>query len=405
MIRRHSGWKLAFILAISLFISGCWDRNELNELGVISATGIDWKDGKWVATTQMVLPLSTMGEGTGKQLSIAPVDVFMMEGEGIRNTFRKASLETTRKLYFSHNQVVIIGEDAARQGIDPLLDVYLRNMDAREDVIMFLTRGSASDILRQISPTEWNPGNGLRKLIEMEDEQTSRMRAMNIFAVISELLGPTQSTSIPEIRVSGNPETLSSVEALKKSKLDARLKLGRLGIVKRNKLVGWVKLDESFGMMWLGNHMEQGYVPFDCEDGEGSRSASFRVIQAHTKATPYLVQGQLRMKVTARVKGVIDDFTCRDDLAKLDVVKRQEKHVEEEITMLMEKGWKALKNLKTDSVGFGTRVYERYPKLWAKIKDDWDEQFVKLSPEFRVSVHIDGTGSSNPSISSYQRKQ
>ncbi|MFC4101587.1 Ger(x)C family spore germination protein [Paenibacillus xanthanilyticus] len=404
MKRSSLGWKLGLTILASVLLGGCWDRNELNELGIISATGIDWADGKWIATSQIVLPLSTMGEGTGKQLSVAPVDVFSTEGEGIRNAFRKASLETTRKLYFSHNQVVIIGESAARQGFDPLLDVYLRNMDAREDVIMFLTAGKASDILRQISPSEWNPGNGLRKLIEAEDQQTSRMRAMNIFRVISELLGPTQSTAIPEIRLSGDPETLSSVDALKRAKLDARLKLGRVGIVKRNKLVGWIKLEESYGMMWLSNHVRNGFVPYNCKGGKGVRSSSFRVIQAKTKATPYQDGGRLRMKVETRVEGAIEDFACPDDLSKLDVVDRQEKYVEEGITLLMEKGWKALKKLKTDPIGFGTCVYERYPKLWAKVKDDWDEQFAKLDPEFHVVVHIEGTGSSNPSIASYQRK-
>lgn len=405
MRERTKRWKLVLIAAVSLLMSGCWDRNELNELGIISATGIDWEGGNWIATSQIVLPLSTMGEGTSKQLSLAPVDVFTTEGKGIRNTFRKASLETTRKLYFSHNQVVIIGESAARQGFDPLLDVYLRNVDAREDVIMFLTAGKASDILRQISPTEWNPGNSLRKLIEMEDEQTSRMRAMNIFNVIAELIGPTQSTAIPEIRVSGNPETLSSVDALKRSKLDARLKLGRVGIVKRNKLVGWVKLEESFGMNWLGGHMKKGFVPYDCKGTARTRSSSFRVIEAHTKVTPYLDRGRLRINVAAQAEGVIDDFACSDDLAKLDVIAQQEQFIAREVESLMEKGWKALKQLKTDSVGFGTRVYERYPREWAKVKDDWDEQFGLLDPVFHVNIHIEGTGSSNPSIASYQRKK
>ncbi|WP_246427802.1 Ger(x)C family spore germination protein [Paenibacillus phyllosphaerae] len=397
-------WKFSAALLSCLLTSGCWDRNELNELGIISATGIDWEDGKWHATSQIVLPLSTSGEGTAKQMSLSPVDVFSTEGEGIRSAFRKASLETTRKLYFSHNQVVIIGEAAARKGIDPLLDVYLRNTDAREDVIIFLTAGKASTILRQLSPTEWNPGNGLRKLIEMEESQNSRIRAMNIFEVISELLGPTQSTLIPEIRLSGNPQTLTQVDAQKKTQLDARLKLGRVGLVKRNKLVGWGKFDESFGMMWLSNHVTRGFLPYACAS-KGTRSSSFRVMKAHTKVSPVLVEGELGFNVNVEAEGKIEDYTCEDDLAEIEVVKRQEKLIAEAIRLLMNKGWEASKRMKTDAIGFGTKVYERYPALWEKMKEDWDEHFVELEPNIQVHVHIKGTGSSNPSIVSYQKKK
>ncbi len=408
MIGRTAGaaaLKLGLALSVCLLASGCWDRNELNELGVITATGIDWEDGKWVATTQLVLPISTTGEGSMRQLTLAPVDVFSMQGEGVRSSFRKASLESTRRLYFSHNQVVIIGESAARHGIDSLLDVYVRNMDAREDVTVFLTGGKASLLLSQISPSEWNPGNGLRKMIDMQERQNSQIRVMRIFDVVEGLLGPTQSTAIPEIRVSGPGNAIDNVDVLKKTRLDARLKLGRIGLVKKNKLVGWATLQESFGMMWLSDQIGHAYLSYDCTGREGEQSSMFLVRKASTETIPYMEGGRIRMKVHVEARGAIEDYACSHDLEKLDEVKRQETYIANEITAIIRDGWEAAVRLKTDAIGFGARVYEQYPQQWKELKDDWEEQFIRIEPDIRVDVHIAGTGNSRSTIASYQDKQ
>jgi len=401
----RASFKLCLALLVCLTASGCWDRNELNELGVITATGIDWEEDHWVATTQLVLPISTTGEGSMRQLTLAPVDVFSMNGEGVRSAFRKASLESTRRLYFSHNQVVIIGESAARQGIDSLLDVYLRNIDAREDVTIFLTSGKAGSLLSQLSPSEWNPGNGLRKMIDMQQRQNSQIREMRIFDVIEGLLGPTQSTAIPEIRLSGAPDSISSVDVLKQTRLDARLKLGRVGLVKRNKLVGWASLLESFGMMWLSDKIGHAYLSYDCQGGDGAHSSMFLVRNASTEAIPYMEGGRIRMKVNVKARGLIEDFACNYDLTKLEEVKRQEKFIADEITAVTRKGWEAAARMKTDSIGFGAKVYERYPQLWKELKGEWEEHFARMDPEIQVDVHIQGTGSSNSTIASYQDKK
>jgi len=405
ILARGAALKLGLAIAVCQLLSGCWDRNELNELGVISAIGVDWEDGQWIATSQMVLPLSTTGNGTAKQLSVSPVDVTSMTGDGIRSAFRKASLESTRRLIFSHNQVVVIGESAARKGIDALLDVILRNMDTRENNTVFLTPGRAADILRRISPTEWNPGNGLRKQIEMEARYNSQVNVMRIFDVISDLLGPAQSTAIPEIRLSGQDGGLASMDALKQSKTEARFKMGRVGVVKQNKLVGWMTQTETYGVSWLRDRIQYAFLYYDCSGRGGKKSSTLRVTKASTKVMPQRSGDRLKMVAKVRAEGVIQDFVCPNELAKPDEVERQEKLVEDEIRAIMTEAWEAARRMKTDCIGFGTKVYERYPRLWRKLEGNWDEHFARMETEIQVDVQIKQTGSSNRTISAYQEKK
>ena len=50
---------LALILlhiVITLFLSGCWNRRELNDLAIAVAAGVDWVDGRYRLTVQVANP-------------------------------------------------------------------------------------------------------------------------------------------------------------------------------------------------------------------------------------------------------------------------------------------------------------------------------------------------------------
>ena len=52
----------------------------------------------------------------------------------------------------------------------------------------------------------------------------------------------------------------------------------------------------------------------------------------------------------------------------------------------------AQNELKTDIFGFGEAIHRRYPRLWEKIKDDWDDEFVRLPVNITVKFETDKLG-------------
>lgn len=145
-------WKLLLPLLVCVLTAGCWNSVELNDIAVISGTGIDWKDGSWVVSYQVVMPQVISSQSPSS--NAAAVNVFSTKAESFRGAVSKTSLEISRRLYFSHTQIVIIGQEAARKGFGSLLDTYLRNHDSRETVSVYLSKGSARRMLEQLVPLE-----------------------------------------------------------------------------------------------------------------------------------------------------------------------------------------------------------------------------------------------------------
>lgn len=80
---RRTGLGCLAAVFICFLIAGCWNRTELDELGITSATGFDRKNGKWVLSYQLIVP-STMGAiqggGGGGGGSNPNVHTFTSEG-------------------------------------------------------------------------------------------------------------------------------------------------------------------------------------------------------------------------------------------------------------------------------------------------------------------------------------
>jgi spore germination protein KC len=65
------------LLILSLILTGCWDRRELNEIAITLALGIDKVDDKFQLTAQVVVPSEvSMKQSSGR----SPVTLFQADG-------------------------------------------------------------------------------------------------------------------------------------------------------------------------------------------------------------------------------------------------------------------------------------------------------------------------------------
>lgn len=399
--------KRLFSLGITLLLTvlqcGCWNRIELNELSIVSATAVDIKkNGKWEISYQLVIP-QAISATTGVSTSGAPVYVFSTEGESMRGAINVTSRELSRKLYFPHNLVVVVSEKAAKAGIDPLLDVYLRNPDSRETVTVFLARGRARRMLEQLVPMEKIPAAAVLHMVQNETKNGSSMQAMTVFQVMQDLLGPSHATGIPSLTISGSGKLYDSLDQMKKTFADTKIKLGQIGIIKENKLTGWLSEQESLGTLWLSGKAKNTTISFSCND-KGKRSSSFRVTKASTKTTPQAAGGKIRMHVNVKASGTLTEYQCADDLSKPTSITKVEQAISEELKRVTRKSWKALQNHHADIVGFGTLMHEKYPQYWKSLAPSWNDRLDNVELDLRVSVKVNRVGMSSNSFESTLKK-
>ncbi|MBD2870478.1 Ger(x)C family spore germination protein [Paenibacillus arenilitoris] len=392
--------RSAVVLAFfALLLTGCWDRIELNELAITSATSVDRDGEDWVVSFQVVIP-STISSGIGIMgagSSSAPVIVYSTKGKSIREANSRSYLESPRKLYFAHNRIIVISEETARRGLDPILDVYLRNPDARETVDVLITRGNARKVLEQMMQIERIPGNGIREINNMEEKYLSTLPEVKLYELAMSLSSDSAGALLPEVYLSGKTET-DSLKAFEKTTLPSKLRLGRIAVINKDKMVGWLSRQEGLGVAFIRNTVDMTMIAPACPD-DPSKQASVSIGSSTTELKPAIRDGKLSVKVQIKASGSLTQIDCGiKDLNDPATVAALEQAAEKEIVKLADSGWKAVRRLKTDAVGFADLAHRKYRKQWRKWKKDWDSVFANIQVEIAADVTLTNVGLSKEPI-------
>ncbi|MBA4494055.1 hypothetical protein H1191_07030 [Paenactinomyces guangxiensis] len=72
-----------------------------------------------------------------------------------------------------------------------------------------------------------------------------------------------------------------------------------------------------------------------------------------------------------------------------EVLKKAEKSLQNEIRSLVDQALRKIqKEYKADVAGFNDQLRIQYPKVWQKVKKDWDKRFSEPKVNYSVKVDI-----------------
>lgn len=398
---RYKRTRLAGLLFLSsMLLGGCWDRTELNEMSITSATAIDRdKDNNWVISYQVIIPSSISGTGGlgggGGASSLAPVVVHSVTSNTIREAAALSHLETPRRLYIGHNSVLVIGEKAAREGINPIIDIYLRNHETRETVSVVVTPGSARTILEQLMSIERIPGQGMQKLLEQEQKNLSYLPNVRLYELAMNVLGESKTGILPEIIISGTGET-NSLDKQKNTSQPNKLKLGRLAVIREDKMIGWLSQEEALGTAFLRNKVVRSSVPFSCSGKNPvKKDSSYLLTNSQTKITPKKEGDTFSFQVEIKTNGRISEADCSKDLLKPEVIRELEQTIAEEIEKASLSAWDAVNRFDADVVGLSSVLQRKFPADWKAMKKEGKPDWKSMKLTVKADVKLERVGLSN----------
>ncbi|KGE18658.1 Ger(x)C family spore germination protein [Paenibacillus wynnii] len=384
------------LLLISLWLSGCSNRVELNELGIITATGVDGKSGAWIVTYQIIIP-SAMASGTGGGGggSQSAVHTFSTEAKTIREAIDISNLENPRRLYFAHNNVLLIGKKSADQGINEIIDIYLRNFETRETVKVLVADGEARELLKQLTPPEKVPGVALAKILAKDNQLGSFFPLITVYEIAQRISSDSEAAGIPEVaKVGSGDGKLDTIEVFQKTSAKVKLKLSGLSVIKGSKRIATLKQKESQGVSWLNNQMNSSTLSFTdpVKNNEEKRYTAFQVRKATVKATP--IKGPLHytLKVDVKVKGEIVESETKINITKSKGINQMQQLINKEIEAQILNSWQTIQSLKVDLAGVANKIHRKYPKDWHKIKDTWPEELARMDIKINVETVISRPG-------------
>lgn len=139
--------KIIICLFFIFICTGC-NYTELNQISIITLLTIDKKNNTYfiqsLTTDENIEELKSY-EGKGKTISSALNDL---------------DLKLNKKMYLSHLQTIIISEKLAKEGINPILNYFLKNENVRDNFYLIIAENTdGKHILNKIKKEKLSLNN------------------------------------------------------------------------------------------------------------------------------------------------------------------------------------------------------------------------------------------------------
>lgn len=389
------------VLGIILTSPGCWSRREVETLAIASGVGVDRAevDGKkqYRFTVQVVKPgLLAAGEaaaGGGGAGGQKPYLVASTMGDTIWEAERNLATQTSRKLFISHTEVVVIGEELAREGIQPVLDFIQRKHDFRLTTRLMVAMAPADTTLMAAAGLEQVTA---RAISDMAD---NTRRASFSFRL-------TAREAIAMFQSSGTAAVLPRLMHIPYGhqgppRGSEGLRLNGAAVFKKDKMAGWLSPEETRGWMWVTRRVVSGIVPIPVPGKPGEDRISTEITRATSHIIPSIQDGRLVITVRIYEEGAIGEIPVPGlDPGKPEVVREMERSLAEAIRgEALAALRKAQEEYRADIFGFGDAVHRAYPRVWKEIEKRWHEEiFPNLEVMVEVEARIRRVGMSSKSF-------
>lgn len=302
-------------------------------------------------------------------------------GRGIMETYRKIEKKSSRKIFFSHLNTIIIGEALAKDGVSEILDFFSRYREATLRTYVLFTKEEAKEILKIKSNMEAGPVEEIKK---KEDLNISLQVTLRDFIYMLTEQGSNPITAEVEKTISDDKST----------------KIGGAAVFIKDKLVGWLNDEETRGVLWIKNNIETGIITINLPEEKGGGKVAGQILKSNTKITPVIDDNIIKIEVSIQPKISVYENTSKLDLSDPNIIKYLEKLFSDLINKRIQLAVKKTqKELNADVLGFGKVVFEKYPKEWKNYyKENWNEEFKKANVSVESNVMITETGFYNKSL-------
>lgn len=367
-------------------------KRELNSIAIVMGLGLDAskdtsKDisldaGKLRVTAQVVRTGSLSGGGakSGGGPSNAADAMYwnlVMEGNDIFPMLRGSVKQSNRNLYISHNQVIVFGEELAKEGLAPFMDYFFREREMRYNVLLAVSEQPAGDILK-ISPNLENlPAQEIAKLLKIQARQAeSPTESLFDFAV--DLKSGKKAAVLPLINAQQTEDEEETVY------------VDGCAVFKDWAMVGTLNAAETRGFLWTSGDITSTVFTVPVEDTRFSLTVTGKKGEMdviYTKEKGLWVRFDVSADaVVGHVEGVYD-LHKQESLREIQSACSQ--YICNEVCAAVGKA----RTLKSDIFGVSEYLERYMPGIWQAIEGEWENIFPTITYEVCVKSNVRRTGS------------
>lgn len=395
MLNKEKFFIIIYLLFMMLILSSCTKGREIKKLAIVTAIGIDKQGDNVILTCEVSNPLYSPETDGISAISQSVVYIYG-KGKTLLDSIEDISLNFNRDLFFSHANILILGEDAAKEGIVKNLDYLLRSQEPREDIKIIVAKGAqAREIMGIKGDLNLSAGEYINSLFD-KFESNGKTKNIDIaeyyryyYDIDNEpVIGVIEKEEIKEVGVKIEEEGPTKEV----------LNVGGGAVTKGDSLIGYFTSDEIFGFNFIVNDIKGGSITFAITEelsndiliiGKQGKFTSLKILKSGTKNEVTVNDGRIHLEINVKIRAALIEEDKAIDVDNEEILKIIEGYASREVEKIISKTLdKGQKEFKQDNFSIGKGIHKKNPKLWKEISKDWSSIFPEMTYDVNVETKI-----------------
>ncbi len=387
---RKKVWFAMICCFCSCFLTGCWDKQDVTHLGVVSGVAIDRDDNGLIRVTVDLLNGSPGNTGNVR----ASGDFHLTAcGETAYQAVSNLESINNRMLSWQHNAIVIIGEKALDQSIFDYLDMFLRK-DLRPKALIVVTPGRAFDLINTPIGDDWVNSLGLARLLYVNGQShRGKGYGVSFNDFITASATPQASPYLPILTLQekepDKEESAASDSASAPGQLTEQVALTGFLAFRDGMAVGSLGDVASKGLLWYSGRAENSTLSIT--DTKGG-IFNLEIVKLNMKPKFEVKDDIPTVMVQVDVDSAIVEMVGAEAPKSREDFQMLEENQSYAMTEILKETLKKSQELHADYLQIGQLARSTNYKWWKTHQDQWVDIFPGVQMEVMVNSHISFAG-------------
>lgn len=387
---------LLLLLAGAFMTAGCWDRLEVEDQIWPVTMAVDKGEQATYRLTVRVPISAELRAGIlgGRAGGGETAEIMVVEADNIMQGMRILNAAMARRLTLRHLRGIAIGEELARAGIRDLLAEMLRNGEIHETIGVWVSRGSAGEMLSLSRPTgEFNPGKINEGLLLVQKglhmappirlhHLINRKGAIGVDPIAALIAVNPRLIGEGDAGTSGGSALAGHLARWSKNPVE----VAGTAVFQDHRLAGFLTVDETQALLALRGEMGKAYItlPDPLHPGRGLmiRFQQENLPQVQGILTPEGPRVQVRLLFEGEV--LTGDANFMDASQRIKLEQAAKGYMEQQLRSILTK----FQEWEVDPVGFGLQFRSHFFRWRDWQEFEWRTQISQMEVDVTAEMRL-----------------
>lgn len=344
------------ILALIFSMTGC-QTTELYQQMLIKGFGIDKsKDGY-----QITVRYASLQQEGEEQCAVT--------GETVFDAINKLTLITGKKQMYSSAGYVIFGKEVAKEGLDKVLDFFIRYYKTSPTICLFIAGDKASEILNMEKDGRLIPSSTIQAFSE-NDENKGKTVVATALSFISDIRREGSGAVVPIIEREGKDQIICV----------------RSGAFTDYAMTLELSKEETIGYLAAKGQLHDGSFVVTDEKGE---KITVQMTKTSSHTSYKMEEGEPHFTVEIKAEVMLASIPVTSPDINYQKI---EKLVSETLYRYANQALQSDRKGRCDLQEFGYMLYIKETEYWKTVREDWNERLSQVDAKIQVSTSVTRIG-------------